>query len=205
AAFFLSSRGRLRLFLPASWARDRGGVVEVTLTAHELLGDRGGRVAVEVGQQAVDGVQHLVAGDPAGERRAHHAAEKLVDIGGVLVGAEGHEHLGAGAVPAGGDRLHGEQHADVRGVLDALRGDVVDHLAGQVAVRVGAEDVGDVLRAQLGPLVVDDVQDLAEVVVRGLVRHLHHQQRDHGVGLALFDCIRSPSLGGGLGTAHCFA
>ena len=89
--------------------------------ALELVLDRVQRLLVEQRQVARDRVERVVGGDAVGERLADHPPDDLGDVRCVLRRPLGVEDLGARAVPAGRDRLLGEDDADVRLGLDRLR------------------------------------------------------------------------------------
>lgn len=83
---------------------------------------------------------------------------------------ERHEHLGARTVPAGRDAVLGDQHPDLRRLLDALRLDPVNLPRPEPLRRVVAEHVPDRLTAELGILSDDRVQGPPDVIRVGSVR-----------------------------------
>ena len=126
-------------------------VAVVLPVAEHATRDLGRRVSIEVRQHALNRIQQVIAGYPPSQRRADHPPEKLSDVGLVLGGTERHEHLGPRAVPAGGDRVLGEQHADVCAILHRLRADVRDREPTDLNRRVIAEDMRHRVRFQLRP------------------------------------------------------
>src|SRR5690606_29869734 len=114
------------------------------------------------------------------------------DVGGVLRRPEGHEHLGARAVPAGRDAVLGQQHSHAGVVLHPVGGDVAD-LGGSVLLGgVVPQNVSDLVTAQVGPPGEDRVQRAGLVFAVGPVGQLAHHQRDDGV----FSGARAGRLGG---------
>ncbi len=164
--------------------------------------------SVEERQDAVDGVQSLIAGNATGERVAHHPAQQLGDVGVVLRRPEGHQNLGSGAVPARRDAILGDQHSYLRRLLDPLRLDPVDLPGAEPLHRVVTEHVPDSVGAEIGVLGEDLVQGPPEIVRVGRVGRLEHQQRPHdvggplGLGIALPPLGRLPKLAGAAPDQH---
>ena len=77
-------------------------------------------------------VERRILFDAACQRRAHHPAQQLGDVGVVLRTAERHHHLGARAIPTGGQAGFEKHHADILVRIDA-RG---FHLAHPAATHV---------------------------------------------------------------------
>ena len=125
-------------------------------------------------------------GHAAGERVAHHPAEQLRDVRVVLRRPERHHHLGARAVPAGRDRVLGDEHAHVVGLLDALRLDPVDLPACRTSACVCSPRTWRTASApSSGNSREDLVERAAELVGVRRVRRLEDQQRPHDVGRLL--------------------
>ena len=152
-------------------------------------------LAVEERQQAVDGVELVVAGHASGERRTHHATEQLLDVVVVLRGTERHQHLGSRAVPAGRDRVLRDEDPHVRPVLDHLRLDPIDLVRPERLSRVLTQHVPDGVGSELRHLLEDDVQRFADLVVIRRVGRLQHQQRLHHVGQPLRFAVLLPAVG----------
>jgi hypothetical protein len=143
------------------------------------------RLRIEVRQEQMHVVQRCVLLDAPCQRRAHHAAEQLGDVGVILRAAERHHHFGARAVPAGGQTGLEEHHADVLVRVDA-RG---LHLAHAAAAHVqitgvvhGVRRLAFVQTAPDGAL--DHGQRIGQIGLGQLlgraVVHLHHQHRPDG-------------------------
>ena len=72
-----------------------------------------------------------------------------------LAGPERHQDLGTGAVPAGRDRVLGEQHTDVGAVLHRFGADVRDREPSELDRGVIAEHVRHRVRFELRPSLSD--------------------------------------------------
>ncbi len=132
----------------------------VRALALQLVLDRRERLAVEQRQVAHDRVERVVGRDAVRQGLADHPADDLGDVRRVLRRPLRVEDLGARAVPAGRDRLLGEDDADVGVGLDRLRVDPLDRPRAERQRLVLAEDVRDRPRAEARPLLLDRADEL---------------------------------------------
>lgn len=161
----------------------------------EELHDLDGSGAIEERKNAVDRVQALVSRNAHCERASDHAAEQLGDVRVVLRRPEGHEHLGARAVPARRDRVLRDEYPDGRVVLNALRFDPV-HLPRAEPLRgVVAEDVAHRVSPQVRVLVEDGVERDTDVVWAWRVWRLKYEQGVDRLDQILRLRVRRPPVG----------
>jgi hypothetical protein len=79
---------------------------------HDRLRNGFDRNLVETGQDAIDSIKLVIARNAPRQWGSHHSAQELRDMRPVTRSTEGHHHFSARAVPAGADRILGNQDAN---------------------------------------------------------------------------------------------
>ena len=128
--------------------------------------------------------------------RAHHPAKQLGDVGVILRTAERHHHLGARAIPTGGQAGFEKHHADILVRIDARGFHLAHPAATHIQVTRVMHRMGDLAFVQTAANgALDYGQRCAKIglgeLTVGTVFDLHHQHRPDDL-LFFVMAIRAP-------------